>query len=88
MLGCTTNNPDQISMLLLNNRIKQLEETKKLQEQKVLVEVEVKNISESDIVNLSKNTRKITIEAILDEEGRLIIPPDRIIRKYELKLDR
>jgi hypothetical protein len=76
--GCVTNQPDQITMMMLSNRLAQLEESKKIEEQKVLVEIIVKDGSK-------EGYKKVTIEAILNEDGQLIIPQDKVIRKFELK---
>jgi len=88
LTGCATTENDPVSMIMLSNRIKQLEDGKKLEQQKVLIEIEVNCSPESDIVNMNNGIRKVTIEAILDEDGRLIIPPDKVIRKFELKSEK
>ena len=86
--GCATSQPDPITMYLLSNRIKQLEETKKIEKQKVLVEIEVQDSLGSNIVNMGQGSRKVTIEAIIDEDGRIILPPEKITRKFELKSEK
>ena len=87
--GCTST-MDTGTIILLSNRIEQLESGKKakLTEQRIEIEV-YSNDTVSDIMNTPlSNRKKIKIDVIIDSEGNFVIPKDKIVKRYELKTEK
>ena len=87
--GCTTTT-DTSTILILSKRIEQLESKKsEVTDQKMKIDILVPSDAIGAVVNPIDNThRKITIEVYVDKQGNFIIPPERLVKRYELKLDK
>lgn len=94
--GCSTGNLDTGTVLLLTQRLDNLESKKKelsepKEEQRVEIEVYSNENSIDNIVNLNGSLgspKKFKIWVIIDSNGNFIIPADRIVKRYELKMDK
>jgi len=87
--GCAST-LDTNTIILLSNRIDQLESGKKakLTEQRTEIEV-YSNDTVSDVLNTPlSDRRKFKIEVLIDSEGNFIIPKDKIVKRYELKTEK
>ena len=87
--GCASN-VDTGTILLLSNRIEQLESGKKakLTEQRTEIEV-YSSDTVSDILNTPiADRRKFKIEVIIDSEGNFVIPKDKVVKLYQLKTEK
>ena len=90
MLSGCASTVDTGTILLLSNRIEQLESGKKtrLTEQRTEIEV-YSSDTLSEVLNTPiSDRRKFKIEVIIDSEGNFIIPKDKIVKRYELKTEK
>ena len=92
--GCATS-LDNGTLYLLNQRIQELEGKKpKAPEQehvqkKINIEISVFESSGTAIINMSgPPTKKFILEVIEDQNGNLIIPQDKIIKRFEMKIEK